>query len=101
MTDASTRSAHTLNIPKVVGALKGFLVEKTGVGFVSINQLSYGELKLTYARLKKWFDNQDKVREGKAKVPEGFRGLVNGYQYSLMDPAAVVLANDFSLQGVS
>ena len=99
--DSAFKAGYTWDPTKVVGALKMYLVERTGVPFRSLNDLDYQSLNLKYRQLVKWFDNQDKGR-----VPKGFYGNFFGdvrgaYDYTLANPADVVLANDKSLMGVA
>jgi hypothetical protein len=101
MHQAAVNSNYTYNPSAVIGALKVYLMERTGVPFRSVNDLDYSTLNLKYQQLKKWFDNQDKGR-----VPKGFYGNFPGdirgaYDYTLKNPADVVLANDKSLMGIA
>tara|TARA_Y100001963_G_scaffold141173_1_gene209078 strand:- start:6898 stop:10761 length:3864 start_codon:yes stop_codon:yes gene_type:complete len=99
--ESALKSGYVFNPSKVVKALKMYLMERTGVPFRSLNDLDYQTLNLKYRQLVKWFDNQDKGR-----VPKGFYGNFLGdvrgaYDYTLKNPADVVLANDKSLMGVA
>ena len=86
-----------IDVPAIVGALKSALTTRTGP-FQSINELSMLELRVKKKQLIKWFKEQDK-----GIVPKAFKGqgIVKALEYSLMDPAKVVLMNDPSLKAVS
>lgn len=98
---SAVKSSYAINVPKIVGALKSFLTQNTGVPFISLADLDRQTLNLKYRQLKKWFDEQDN-----GIVPKGFYGskgnrLKGAYEYTLADPAKVVLYRDKSLSGVA
>ena len=100
---AALDSNYTLNVESVMSVLKGFLTERTGIPFVSLNNLKLQSLNLKYRTLKKWFDEQDK-----GIVPKQYRlrnvftkGAVRGaYEWSMANPSKVVLYRDKSLAAI-
>ena len=89
--------AWNIDVQDIVGVLKQYLVNRMGP-FRSIDELTYLELNAKYNMLKKWFANQDK-----GIMPKGFKGqgLKSSYQYTMVDPAKVIMMNDPTLKGLS
>ena len=94
---SAQKHVWNIDVSDIVNVLKLYLSNRMGP-FNSINDLSYPELNAKYNMLKKWFKNQDD-----GIMPTGFRGqgMKASYQYTMVDPAKVIIMNDKSLKGLS
>ena len=104
MYKAAFDSGYTLNIESTMSALRGFLVERTGTPFISLNDLPLKTLNLKYRTLKNWFDQQDKGLHPKQyRLRDIFtKGALRGaYEWSMANPAKVVLYRDKSLAAIN